>query len=156
MKKLYLSNLVLAAAVVVNGCRPQAPEAQEMPPPVVTVAPVEQQEIIEWDVFTGRTEAVERVEVRPRVSGHVQEVRFQSGQLVQKGDVLFVIDPRWHQAEFNRREAEYQQAKVRLASAEREAKRTEQLLKNRAISTEEAEQRESRFLEAQAALLASE
>src|SRR5262245_36016561 len=63
-------------------------------PPAVTVAPVEQREIVEWDEFTGRTEPVESVEVRPRVSGYVQEVRFQSGQLVKKGDVLFVIDPR--------------------------------------------------------------
>ena len=56
----------------------------------VTVAPVEQKEIVEWDEFTGRTEPVESVEVRPRVSGYIQEVRFQSGQLVKKGDVLFV------------------------------------------------------------------
>ena len=46
------------------------------------------------------------VELRPRVSGHIQEVRFQSGQLVKKGEVLFVIDPRWHQAEFDRLQAE--------------------------------------------------
>src|SRR5262245_7816434 len=60
--------------------------------PAVTVAPVEQREIIEWDEFTGRTESVESVEIRPRVSGYIQEVRFRSGQLVRKGDVLFVID----------------------------------------------------------------
>lgn len=127
-----------------------------MPPPKVTVAPVAQKQIIEWEEFTGRTEAVEMVEIRPRVSGHIQEVRFQSGGLVKKGDVLFVIDPRWHQAEFNRREAEYQQAKVRLETAEREARRTEQLLASKAISTEEGEARQSRFSEAQAALLAAE
>jgi len=51
---------------------------QRPPPPAVTVAPVEQREIIEWDEFTGRTEPVEMVEVRPRVSGYIQEVRFQS------------------------------------------------------------------------------
>ena len=58
------------------------------PAPTVTVAPVEQREIIEWDEFTGRTVPVETVEVRPRVSGYVQEVRFRSGQLVRKGDTL--------------------------------------------------------------------
>src|SRR5262245_27963686 len=68
---------------------------QVPPPPSVTVATVEQEQLIEWDEFTGRTEAVEFVEVRPRVTGYVQEVRFQSGQLIGKGDVLFVIDPRW-------------------------------------------------------------
>ena len=71
---------------------------QVQPPPPVTVAPVEQKEIVEWSEFTGRTEPVESVEIRPRVSGYIQEVRFQSGQLVKKGDVLFVIDPRWNQA----------------------------------------------------------
>jgi multidrug efflux system membrane fusion protein len=96
------------------------------------------------------------VEVRPRVSGHIQEVRFDAGKLVKKGDVLFVIDPRWHQAEFERRQAEYEQAKVRLENAEREANRTGQLLTNHAISTEEAEARDFRFKEAKAALLASQ
>lgn len=151
-----LCGIALAAAVL-TGCEEEASrEAAHPPPPTVTVIPVEQQEIIEWNEFTGRTEAVERVELRPRVSGHIQEVRFQAGQLVNKGDVLFVIDPRWHQAEFNRRQAEYEQAKVRLATAEREARRTDQLLKNRAISTEEAEQRQSRLEEAKAALVAAE
>ena len=81
-------------------------------PPSVTVAPVERTEIVEWEEFTGRIEPVESVEVRPRVSGYIQEVRFQSGQLVKKGDVLFVIDPRWHQAAFDQRQAEFEQAKV--------------------------------------------
>ena len=129
---------------------------QQMPPPKVTVAPVTEKAVVEWREFTGRTEAVETVEVRPRVSGHIQEVRFQSGQLVKKGDVLFKIDPRWHQAEFDRREAEYVQAKVRAETAEREANRTEQLLASKAISTEEAEARQSRFGEAKAALLAAQ
>jgi membrane fusion protein, multidrug efflux system len=127
-----------------------------MNPPAVTVAPVEHKELVEWDEFTGHTEAIENVEVRPRVSGHIQEVRFESGKLVKKGDVLFVIDPRWHQAEYDRREAEYQQAKVRLENAEREANRTGQLLANRAISTEEAEARDARFKEAKAGLLVAQ
>ncbi|HXT24696.1 MAG TPA: efflux RND transporter periplasmic adaptor subunit, partial [Candidatus Eisenbacteria bacterium] len=120
------------------------------------MAPVEQRDIIEWDEFTGRTEAVERVEVRPRVSGHIQQVRFQSGQLVKTGEVLFVIDPRWHQAEFQRRQAEYDQAAVRAENAEREAARTGMLLEKKAISTEEGEQRQSRYREAAAGLLAAE
>jgi RND family efflux transporter MFP subunit len=99
---------------------------------------------------------VEVVEVRPRVSGHIEEVKFQAGQLVKAGDVLVTIDPRWHQAEFDRRRAEYEQARVRLENAEREATRTAQLLANKAISTEEAEAREARYQEAKAALLAAE
>jgi RND family efflux transporter MFP subunit len=148
--------LALAAALISStGCGESTAQPQPTPPSV-TVAPVERKEIVEWDEFTGRTEAVERVEVRPRVSGHIQEVRFQSGQLILKGDVLFVIDPRWYKAEFDRRQAEFAQAKVRLENAEREANRTAQLLANHAISKEEAEAREARFQEAKAALLAAE
>src|SRR6266516_160264 len=132
----------------------QGPAPQ--PAPSVTVAPVEQREIVEWDEFTGRTEPVESVEVRPRVSGYIQEVRFQSGQLVKKTDVLFVIDPRWHQAEFDRRQAEFEQARVRLDNARREADRTPQLLANKAISIEESDARQSRHQEAKAALQAAQ
>jgi len=146
--------LVTTTAISV-GCGPQA--APPHPPaPTVTVAPVEQREIVEWDDFTGRTVPVETVEVRPRVSGYVQEVRFRSGQLVRKGDTLFVIDPRWHKAEFDRTNAERERAQVRLQNAEREAGRTEKLLANNAISTEEAEARQARFHEARAAVLAAE
>ena len=100
----------------------------------MTVAPVEQKEIVEWSDFTGRTEPVDSVEIRPRISGYIQEVRFQSGQLVKKGDVLFVIDPRWNQAVFDQRQAEYEQAQS-------EADRTDKLLANNAISVEEADAR---------------
>jgi multidrug efflux system membrane fusion protein len=148
--------LVLGSTLILsNGCQRSAAQPPA-PPPVVTVAAVEQTEIVEWDEFTGRTDAIETVEVRPRVSGHVQEVRFQSGQLVKKGDVLFVIDRRWHKAEFDRRQADYEQAKVRVENAQREAGRTAQLLGKKAISTEEAEGREARFQEAKAVLLAAE
>src|SRR5262245_25428462 len=109
------TTLALAVSLVLgtSACKPPAAH-QQLHPPSVTVAPVEREQIVEWDVFTGRIEPVESVEVRPRVSGYIQEVKFQSGQLVKKGDVLFVIDPRWHQAEFDRRHAELEQAKVRL------------------------------------------
>ena len=116
-----------------------------MPPPQVTVAPVEQKDIVEWSEFTGRVQPVESVDVRPRVSGYIQEIRFQSGQLVNKGDVLFVIDPRWNQAVFDQRQAEYDEAK-------READRTADLLANKAISVEEADTRKARYEEAKALL----
>jgi len=146
---------VSAGTALVVGCRPQSAPPSP-PPPTVTIAPVEKRELVEWDEFTGRTAAVEAVEVRPRVSGYIQEVSFQSGQLLRKGDVLFRIDPRWHQAEYDRANAEFAGAKVRLQNAEREANRTVQLLANKAISTEEAEARQSRFEEARAAALAAE
>src|SRR5688572_4663335 len=158
MRRARVEFILIVAGVLFAGCGKGggAQQAPQMPPPKVTVAPVMQREVVEWEEFTGRTEALETVEVRPRVSGHIQEVRFESGQLVKKGDVLFVVDPRWHKAEFERRNAEHEQAKVRLETAEREAKRTEQLLASKAISTEEAEARQARFSEAKAGLLAAE
>lgn len=149
-----------AGTALLSGCHKGADSAhgsQQSPPaPKVTVSAVSKQDIVEWEEFTGRTEAIETVEVRPRVSGHIQEVHFQSGQMVKKGDVLFSIDPRWHKAEFDRRQAEYEQAKIRLENAEREAKRIDSLLANKAISKEEAEGRQARFNEAKAGLLAAQ
>jgi RND family efflux transporter MFP subunit len=142
-------------AILLAGCGANA-APQRPPPPTVTVAPVEQKELVEWEEFTGRTEPVESVEVRPRVSGYIQEVRFQSGQLVKKGEVLFVIDPRWHQAAFNNLQAEADRASVQLENAKREADRASDLLANKAISTEESDARVARFQEAKAVLLAAE
>src|SRR5882762_6264255 len=155
--RLSLSVVVLGAVTILYaGFGRSTAQQHQLPPPSVTVSPVEQKEIVEWDEFTGRTEPVESVEVRPRVSGYIQEVRFQSGQLVKKGDVLFTIDPRWHQADFDRRQAEAERARVQLENARREADRTPQLLENKAISTEEADARVARFQEAKASLLAAE
>jgi RND family efflux transporter MFP subunit len=147
---------VAAAALLSTGCGRSDVQSAAPPPPPVTVAPVEQKEIVEWREFTGRAEAVQSVEIRPRVSGYIESVRFQAGQLVQKGDVLFVIDSRWHRAEFDRLQAEAVRARVQMENAQREADRTTQLLANKAISTEEADARVARFNEAKAALLGAE
>jgi RND family efflux transporter MFP subunit len=134
-----------AALALLAGCGQQASQQGAPPAPQVTVAPVVQTNVIEWSEFTGHAAAVDSVEIRPRVSGYIQQVCFQSGQMVKKGDVLFVIDPRWNQAVFDQRQAEYNQAKS-------EADRIDLLLKNNAISTEEADARKARFSEAKAAL----
>jgi multidrug efflux system membrane fusion protein len=158
IKQISLTVSAVSLTTIVTllaGCARRT--AQPPPsPPSVTVAPVERKEVVEWDEFTGRTEAVESVDVRPRVSGYIQEVRFQSGQLVKKGDVLFVIDPRWHRAAFDQRQAEFEQAKARLENTKREADRTPRLLANKAISTEDADARQARYQEAKAALLAAQ
>ena len=150
--------LLLVLLLSASGCHRggESNAGHVPPPPAVTVAPVEQREIVEWEELTGRTAPVEFVEVRPRVSGHIEEVRFEAGQLVKKGDVLFKIDARWHQAEMDRREAEAKLAAVRLENAEREAKRNAQLLESKAISKEEADGRETRFQLAKASLLSAE
>ena len=141
---MAMTFLTVVGLALFAGCSRNAAK-QQPPPTAVTVAPVEQKEIVEWNEFTGRVEPVESVEVRPRISGYIQEVRFQSGQLVKKGDVLFVIDPRWNQATVDQRQAEYEQAR-------REEERTAQLLANKAISAEEADGRKARYDGAKAAL----
>jgi RND family efflux transporter MFP subunit len=143
--EFILWGLVTAgAAGLVSGCG-RAAAQEPMPPPQVTVAPVEEKEVVEWSEFTGRVEPVDDVDVRPRVSGYIQKVCFQSGQLVNKGDVLFVIDPRWNQAVFDQRQAEYEQAR-------REEDRAAELLANKAISMEDADARKARYEETKAAL----
>jgi len=158
LRSFLLPSVSVIASVLLSACHPGGAEQKQTgpPPASVTIAPVEHKEIVEWDEFTGRIEPVETVEVRPRVSGYIQEVKFKSGEMVKKGDVLFLIDPRWHQAEFDRRHAEAEQSKVRLENANREFDRAAQLLANKAISTEESDARQFRFQEARAALLAAE
>ena len=129
---------------------------QQQPGPHVTVAPVEEREVVEYDELLGRVDAIETVEVRPRVSGHIDAVRFDAGQIVNAGDVLFEIDPRWYQAQFDLASAEVERARAQSATAEREAARADQLLADHAVSIEEADARRSRYDEARAALAAAE
>src|SRR5882672_11660800 len=103
-----------AAAVLpllLTACKPhQQQKAGGWPTPTVTVNQPVQQEIVEWDEYPGRLDAVEMVEVRARVSGYLQSIHFKDGAEVKKGDLLFVIDPRQYQAELDRAEAELKQA----------------------------------------------
>jgi multidrug efflux system membrane fusion protein len=93
--------------------------------------------ITEFDEFTGRFEAVERVEVRPRVAGYVTSTNFEQGHSVKKGDILYVIDARPYQAALNRAEAEVARARTQLALAGSERDRANKLIEKRAISQEE-------------------
>src|SRR5690606_28153942 len=95
------------------------------PPPRVTVAPVEQQLVTEYEELTGRVDAIETVELRPRVSGHIAVVHFQAGQQVRKGDTLFTIDSRWYRAQLDLAVAQAQQARAAAEIAEREARRAD-------------------------------
>jgi len=94
LSALAASGALLAALVGLSGCKSEATEAQQAPAPQVSVASALERDVTEWDEFTGRLEAVESVEVRPRVTGYIESVNFSEGSTVQKGDLLFVIDPR--------------------------------------------------------------
>jgi multidrug efflux system membrane fusion protein len=150
--------LPVVSAWFLTGCNSQPPAGATgfPPPPTVTVAAVETREIIEHEEVVGRTEAVDSVEIRPRVSGYIQEVRFKSGQKVKKGDLLFLIDPRTRQAALDRAEADLRRAQSSLENAQAEAARAERLLTTKAISKEESDTRAWKLTDAQAALLAAQ
>ena len=147
--------MVAAVAVFIGACG-QAPEATEaaMPAPSVSVAEVIEQRVTEWDELTGRLEAPESVEIRPRVSGFIDRVAFEEGALVKKGDLLFQIDPRPFQAQVKRLEAELQQARATEQRTASEAQRGERLRANNAISAELADARLSAASEAKSAVAA--
>lgn len=107
------------------------------------VAEVISRDITEWDEFTGRLEAVNTVEVRPRVSGYVSAVRFVEGAIVRKGDLLFEIDARPFQAEVDRLRAEVERARATVDRAGTELVRAEALAAEQAMSSEEKERRAS-------------
>ncbi|MGD1973677.1 MAG: efflux RND transporter periplasmic adaptor subunit [Desulfobacterales bacterium] len=113
-------------------CGSQSNEYVEPPPPKVTVAKPLQQAVTDYLEFTGTTHAFEEVEVRARVAGFLQSMNFTPGTKVEKGELLFVIDPREYQAELNAANAELRSAEAQLKRAEIEFKRAEKLFKQKA------------------------
>jgi membrane fusion protein, multidrug efflux system len=137
--------LVLAAtvAILAAGChKPDSPASAAPPPPAqVTVGQPVAKEVVEWDEYQGWVEAVDTVAVRARVGGYLDSIHFKDGAEVQKGDLLFVIDPRPYQAELDRAQADLLQAQTRFELASNDMARAERLLKAKAISEEEADSR---------------
>jgi RND family efflux transporter MFP subunit len=140
--KLSLVSLPLIAFYLAACTRNEAAEAPPAPPSV-QASKVITKSITEFDEFTGRFEAVERVEVRPRVSGYVTTAHFEQGHEVKKGDILYVIDPRPYQATLKHAQAELTRARTQLALAESEHTRAGKLVAERAISQEEFDSRTS-------------
>ena len=134
-------------------CSKPAPVASA---PEVTVAQAVDRQITDWDDFTGHFEAVQSVEVRPRVSGYINRVSFPEGAIVHRGDVLLTIDPRPYEAEVSRAEAVLEQAKTRVSLAKQELDRANTLANTQAISREELDSRSSALAEASAAVRAAE
>lgn len=147
---------VLLGSLLLSGCGEAPPTPSAASAAQVSVAEVIEQPINEWDEFTGRLEAPESVEVRPRVSGYIDKVAFDEGSLVKKGDLLFQIDPRPFQAEVKRLQAQLQQARASQTRAANEARRGERLRQSNAISAELADARASAATEAQAAVAATQ
>jgi len=148
---LLLLAAAAATASILSGCaRNEAAEPNAAPLAQVTVAAAISRKVTEFDEFTGRFEAVERVEVRPRVSGYISSVHFKDGSEVKKGDVLFVIDPRPYVAERDKARAQLAQARSQLILARSERDRATKLLAQHAISQEEFDTRASGLEQGQA------
>jgi RND family efflux transporter MFP subunit len=156
LKGRFLPGLLLAGAVMlITGCG-KPPALPAPPPPGVTVAMPLDREVMEWDEFPGRLEATETVELRARVSGNITSVSFKEGGIVNKGDLLFVIDPRPYQAELDRALGEVARGQARLALAQTEFTRTERLVPTQAASELELDEKRANLDEAKAAISVAE
>src|SRR5690606_28143556 len=127
-----------------------------VPAPEVSVAQVLERDITNFQEFTGRIEAVERVDLRPRVSGYIEAVAFREGASVNKGDVLFTIDPRPYEATLKRAEAELARAESAVRQAQGEHDRAVKLLALRALSQEEFDARTAGIEKARAEVQAAQ
>ncbi|MHC8380828.1 efflux RND transporter periplasmic adaptor subunit [Pseudomonas sp. LB3P14] len=120
--------------------------------PEVDVARVHSTEIVDWQVYSGRLQAVERIDIRPQVSGKLIQVNFKDGSFVNKGDVLFTIDPRPFQAEVQRAEAQLASARARAGFTAIEMGRAERLIASNAVSKSVYDDRQNAAREAAAAV----
>jgi RND family efflux transporter MFP subunit len=135
-------------------CSNPAPPAQA--PPTVEVGTPLLRRVSGWDDYSGRFEPVDSVDVRPRVSGAIQSVHFEDGQVVKQGDLLFVIDPRPYAADLAQAKAQVAGAQAQLANADAELKRAQALVGKRLVSEAETEVRMAAQQKASAELAAAE
>lgn len=146
--------LSLAAAATIVGCQPAIGDAAATAPasaaalPVVQVASARQRPVAPQVSQVGRVEAAHRIEVRPRVAGHVQAVLFREGDVVRAGQPLFRIDPRPFDVALERARAELQLARAREALALSEVERARRLASQQAIAAQEVERRAAAHAEA--------
>ena len=161
-RRLWVAGTTLTAltaiATAVFSLRTTTAEASPAAPAAaiaVSVATVVKSDVATWDEFSGRLEAVERVDIRSRVAGTVQAVHFREGALVRRGDLLLTIDPAPYAAEVERAEAQVAAAQARQTYSKSEYERARRLLDERAIAQREADERINAQREADANLRAA-
>ena len=155
MKRLFTIAAVGAVSLIVVACN-KSPANKGASPLPVNVVTVIEKEVNEWDEFTGRLDPVESVEIRPRVSGYITEIRFEAGAIVKKGDLLYVIDPRPYQADFDRAKAEVDRMDAQLKLAQIELNRAKELRDKATISASEFDQKAATYQGAAAAKSSAE
>ncbi|MDB5396904.1 MAG: Hemolysin secretion protein [Rhodospirillales bacterium] len=124
---VFLSAALAAGALALADCGPA--DAPAPKPPTVAVAKPIRKTVTDWDEFTGRFEATAQVDIRARVSGYLETVAFKDGAIVQKGDLLFVIDPRPYEAALKRSQAALASAQARVTQSGRDLIRSQELLR---------------------------
>jgi RND family efflux transporter MFP subunit len=153
MRRTALRSLALACVVLgLGGCRSTAAPPAPPPPAVVVASPLVMR-LTEWDEYTGRFEATDRVDVRARVDGYLDSIHFRDGAIVKTGDLLFVIDPRPYEAVLEGARADVVRAQTRLELAVADFTRAGPLFEIRGISQEEFDRRAQARKEAEAALI---
>jgi multidrug efflux system membrane fusion protein len=162
-KRVWLAGTALTALVALataaflsRSATAEATAVAAPPPAAVSVATVVRSDVATWDEFSGRLEAVERVDIRSRVAGTVQAVHFREGALVKKGDLLLTIDPAPYAADVERAEAQVAAAQARVSYSRSEYQRAQRLLDERAIAQREADERGNAQREADANLRAAQ
>ena len=138
--------LIVLPMLSICGCEEQ--KAVELPPPVVTVTQAVQKKIQDWDEYTGRLAPMGTVDVRPRVSGYITEVKFVDGDLVKKGQPLFIIDPRPYQADYDQARAEVAKADAALKLAGSDFERARQLREKGVTAAGDFDQRSATYQQA--------
>jgi RND family efflux transporter MFP subunit len=151
---LGVAPLVVAAALAFAG--PVAAQGGPPPAPAVTVAKPLAKRITNWDEYSGRFQAVQTVEVRPRVSGFIDKIHFKDGQMVKAGDLLFTIDPRPFELAVESAKAEVARANAQVELASTEVERARPLLRSGAVTERDFDQRAANLLVARAALQAAQ
>jgi len=129
--------MAVALCTIATGCKQSTQAPPPAPPPPVTVAAPIRKEVVEWDEFTGRTDAIESVQIRPRVSGYIDQIGFSDGQLVQPGDLLFVIDRRPYQDALDEATANLKDAEANRQLQEANFARAEQLYQTKVTSKQD-------------------
>src|SRR5258708_356696 len=136
-----LACLIAVLAPALAGCGEGAPKQAAPPPPAVTVAKPTRQTVTDYDEYVGRFVAVDMVEVRARVSGYLEKIGFQDGQLVKQGDPLFTIDRRPFEITVAQTKAQLAQARANLAFADSDLARGTQLVRDKTITEQTFDQR---------------
>ena len=153
---LGLAVSVSAAALMFQlpgtAAQAEAVASAEVPAVPVTIAVVENRDVVTWQEFSGRLEAIDRVQVRSRVAGAIQSVDFREGALVKAGDLLFTIDPEPYRTAVTQAEGQLASAEARVKLANIQLERGERLVQSNSISQSEIDQRQNALAEANAAL----